>query len=115
MKIGKTPYARFDLNDYSVPHTSVRQTLTVLAQSDKVLIIDGSNIIAEHKRCYDRGQQIEQEAHIKALVASKKQARQHRGQNRLIKTVPSSMGLLIQAADHNYHLGSITASSYYNC
>jgi len=110
VKIGKTPYARFDLNDYSVPHTSVRQTLTVLAQPNKVSIIDGSNIIAEHKRCYDRGQQIEQEAHIKALIDRKKQARQHRGQNRLIKAVPSSMELLMQAADHNYHLGSITAS-----
>jgi transposase len=110
VKIGKTPYARFDLNDYSVPHTAVRRTLTVLAQPNKVLILDGSNIIAEHRRCYDRGQQIEQEAHIKALVDSKKQARQHRGQNRLTRAVPSSMELLIQAADHNYHLGSITSS-----
>ena len=29
--VGKTPYIRFDLNDYSVPHTHVRRTLTVLA------------------------------------------------------------------------------------
>jgi transposase len=110
VKIGKTPYARFDLNDYSVPHTAVRRTLTVSAQPNKISILDGSNIIAEHNRCYDRGQQIEQEAHIKALMDSKKQARQHRGQNRLIKAVPSSMELLIQAADHNYSLSSITSS-----
>ena len=31
MKVGKTPYVRFDLNDYSVPHTHVRRTLAVLA------------------------------------------------------------------------------------
>ena len=29
--VGKTPYVRFDLNDYSVPHTHVRRMLTVLA------------------------------------------------------------------------------------
>ena len=28
---GKTPYVRFDLNDYSIPHTHVRRTLTVVA------------------------------------------------------------------------------------
>jgi hypothetical protein len=28
--VGKTPYARFDLNDYSVPHTHVQRTLTGL-------------------------------------------------------------------------------------
>lgn len=108
VKIGKTPYARFDLNDYSIPHTFVRRTLTVVAQPDKILILDGSNIIAEHKRCYDKGQQIEQEDHIKTLADYKKQARQHRGQNRLTKAVPSSLELLIQAADHNYNLKFIT-------
>jgi hypothetical protein len=30
VRVGKTPYVRFDLNDYSVPHTHVQRTLTVL-------------------------------------------------------------------------------------
>jgi len=110
VKIGKTPYARFDLNDYSVPHTAVRRALTVSAELDKVTIIDGIKIIAEHKRSYDRGEQIEQEEHIEQLVVYKAQAKQHRGQNRLTKAVPLAMELLVQAADHNYHLGSITTS-----
>lgn len=110
VKIGKTPYARFDLNDYSVPHTAVRRTLTVSAQLDKVTIIDGTKIIAEHQRSYDRGQQIEREEHIQQLVVYKAQAKQHRGQNRLTKAVPAAMELLVQAADHNYPLGSITTS-----
>ena len=29
VRIGKTPYARFDLNDYTVPHTHVQRTLVV--------------------------------------------------------------------------------------
>jgi len=110
VRVGKTPYVRFDLNDYSVPHTAVRRTLTVSAQPNKISIFDGAKIIAEHNRCYDKGQQIEQEEHIKNLAAVKHNARQHRGQNRLTKTVPSSLALLIQAADHGYSLKSVTAN-----
>ena len=31
VSIGKTPYARFDRNDYSFPHTHVRRMLTLSA------------------------------------------------------------------------------------
>ena len=44
--IGKTPYARFDKNDYSVPHTHVSRTLVVLATLDEVRILDGADVIA---------------------------------------------------------------------
>jgi len=41
VKAAKTPYVRFDLNDYSVPHSYVRRTLTVLADTDRLRIVDG--------------------------------------------------------------------------
>jgi transposase len=110
VSIGKTPYVRFDLNDYSVPYTHVRRIVTVCATPDQVSILDGAAIIAEHKRSYDKGQQIEQECHIAGLVAAKKQARQHRGQDRLMKSVPLSGTLLIQAAERGYSLGLITVN-----
>ena len=109
VKTGKTPYARFDLNDYSVPYKHANSTLTVVANIDKVTILSGIEIIAEHKRSYDKGQQIEQEVHIHELTAMKKKARQHRGQNRLTHAVPIAAELLIKAAQHGYHMGGITA------
>jgi hypothetical protein len=57
--VGKTPYARFDLNDYSVPHAHVQRTVTVRATPDRVRILDGLAVIADHPRCYDRAAQIE--------------------------------------------------------
>ena len=42
VSVGKTPYVRFDLNDYSVPHTHVRRMLTVLADPHEVRIVDGA-------------------------------------------------------------------------
>jgi transposase len=110
VRVGKTPYVRFDLNDYSIPHTYVRSTLTVCATPDKVSIIDGITTLAEHTRSYEKGRQIEQDSHIAKLVAEKKKARTHRGQDRLIQAVPVCSLLLINAAERGYNLGSITSS-----
>lgn len=107
VKVGKTPYVRFDLNDYSVPHTYVRRALTVIAKPHLVTIVDGSNVIAEHERSYDKGKQIESESHLKTLADYKKRTHQSRGQDRLIQAVPTSNQLLIKAAERGYHLRSI--------
>jgi|GEM_PF-2347171 len=49
-------------------------------------------------RSWERGEQIECEAHVAALVAAKREAREHRGQDRLAHAAPSSVALLEQAA-----------------
>ena len=59
VRIAKTPYARFDLNDYSVPHTHVRRTLTVVATLKEVRILDGVDVIARHPRSFDKAARIE--------------------------------------------------------
>jgi transposase len=107
VNVGKTPYVRFDLNDYSVPHTHVKRRLTLVATVDKVTLVDGATLLAEHARCYDKAQQIENPAHIQALATAKKQARLHRGQDYLSKAVPLSTSLLTQAADMGYSLRPI--------
>jgi len=110
VRIGKTPYARFDRNDYSVPHTCVRKTLTVMATPTQVRLLDGAEVVATHTRSYDKGQQIEDPAHIAALTAVKRQARFHRGQDRLAQAAPGSRDLLVRAAERGDNLGSITAA-----
>jgi len=110
VKIDKTPYARFDLNDYSVPHTHVQRILTVLADPQSVRIVDGQEQIAVHPRSYDRGQQIEVPAHIEALVASKHAARRLRATDRLAAAAPASQTLLVRAAERGANLGNITAA-----
>jgi hypothetical protein len=108
--VGKTPYVRFDLNDYSVPHTLVRKTLTVLADAERVRVLDGPTIVATHLRSYDRGQQIEDPAHIAELVERKAQAHAQRGMNWLVQAVPASRTLLTQAAERGENLGYITVT-----
>ena len=110
VKVGKTPYVRFDLNDYSVPHTHVLRLLTVMASPQEVRILDGATVIARHPRSYDRGAQIEDPAHLAELVARKRAARAHRGQDRLAQAAPNSRELLVAAAARGENLGSLTAA-----
>jgi len=109
VEIGKTPYARFDLNDYSVPHTYVRRSLTVAASLDCVRVLDGNAVIAAHPRCWDRGKQIEDPAHIEPLIEYKSRARKHRGMDRLNSAAPSAAPLLSMAAERGGNIGSITS------
>ena len=111
VSIGKTPYARFDLNDYSVPHTQVRRILTVIGEPEHITLLDAAGVeLATHPRSYDKGQQIEIEAHIKELVERKAQARQCRGQDRLIQAAATAQRFLIKAAERNYTLSTIIRS-----
>jgi hypothetical protein len=105
---GKTPYVRFDLNDYTIPPTHVRRLLTVIADPYRVRILDGGQVLAEHPRSYDRGEQVEIPAHIDRLVEQKHQARQHRDTDRLAQAAPASQTLLAQAAERGQRLGAIT-------
>ena len=108
VRVGKTPYARFDLNDYSIPHTHVRRPLSVLATLDSVRIFDGLELIAVHVRSFDRSAQIEDPAHIQALVAHKRAAQHHRAQDRLHHAAPSAQPLFLRAAKRGAHLGVLT-------
>jgi transposase len=108
--IGKTPYARFDGNDYSVPHTCARRTLVVVADPSTVRVLDGAALVATHPRSYSRGEQIEATDHIAALVAAKRHASEHRGLDRLHRAVPRSQELLVVLAQRGDKLGAATAA-----
>jgi transposase len=104
----KTPYVRFDLNDYSIPHTHVQRSLTVLASADRVRIIDGVTVLAEHPRSFDKAAQIEKPEHLEALKQHKSRARHHSHVDRLSQAVPAMAEFLSRAALAGHHLASIT-------
>ncbi|MCI4440109.1 IS21 family transposase [Tibeticola sp.] len=108
VSVGKTPYVRFDLNDYTVPHTHVSRMLSVLATLDTVRILEGSDVIATHSRSFERDAQIEDPAHVEALVTHKRAARAHRAQDRLQHAAPSVKPLFLRAAERGAHLGVLT-------
>ena len=108
VSVGKTPYVRFDLNDYSIPHSHVRRVLTVLADPHELRIVDGATVLARHARSYDKGAQVEDPAHVQALEEQKHAARRHRATDRLAQAVPAAPDLLVRAAERGANLGAIT-------
>jgi transposase len=108
VRAAKTPYVRFDLNDYSIPHTHVRRTLEVLAGVETLRVVEGATVLAVHPRSFDRGQQIEQACHIQALVDHKRAGRAHRAIDRLHHAAPSAAKFFALAAERGVHLAALT-------
>lgn len=93
LRSGKTPYLRFDRNDYSIPPTLIQKPLTLYADLAQVRIFDGDNRVTEHRCSFSQGEQIEHSAHIEALVAYKAQAKQQQWLSaNSVACVPPNLG-----------------------
>ncbi|MGE0331760.1 MAG: hypothetical protein AB7P37_13815 [Ramlibacter sp.] len=73
-------------------------------------VFDGPVEVASHARSWDSGAQIEDTAHIQALVEDKRAARAHRGVDRLAHAAPAAAKLLARAAERGHNLGAVTAA-----
>ena len=93
----KTPYIRFDLNDYSIPPEAVGRELTLVASGTTVRLLSGATEIARHQRSWDRHAHVEDPAHIQALLKDRKKAGGMTRLHALLATVPSAEAFL-QAA-----------------
>jgi transposase len=90
----KTIYLRFDLNDYTIPPEFVGRELSLVASETTVRILDGAHEIARHHRSYDRCRQIDDPAHIEALLKQKQRALGSTPNARLTAAVPEAEALL---------------------
>lgn len=106
---GKTPYLRFDGNDYSIPPALVRKPLTLVATHDTVRILDGATLVAHHTRCYDRGRASEDPRHIEALVAEKRAARAPQGRDRLLRQLRHAEAFFQRMLEREVPLAQATA------
>ncbi len=106
---GKTPYVRFDLNDYSIPHRLVRKPLTLVASETTIRILDGLDQVATHRRSYDRGAVVEDPSHIEELARDKRRAHDLRGRDLLRTTCKNADAVLEALALRGEPLGGHTA------
>ena len=108
VRSGKTLYLRFDLNDYSIPPSSVLRPLTLLASETSVRILDGTQEVARHRRSYDRHRRIEDPAHIAAMLAEKRRARGSSPCARLIDATPAAEAFLEASFQRGESVASTT-------
>lgn len=102
---GKTPYVRFDGNDYSLPYTLVRKPLTLLASEDTVRLLDGTTEVARHARSYDKGARLDDEAHLQQLATEKRRAAELRGRDVLRATLKNADAFIEALALNGSALG----------
>jgi len=67
-------FLRFQTNDYSVPLSCNAKELLLKADAHWIKIYDGARLVAEHIRCWDKYQTIENPNHRKALLARQTRA-----------------------------------------
>jgi transposase len=106
---GKTPYLRFDRNDYSIPPELVRRPLTLVATHEEIRVLEGGEPVARHRRSYDRGQTIEDPRHIAALVAFKREGGGAKGRDRLLAVLPGAEAFFEKVLEREVPLAQATA------
>ena len=97
VSIGKTPYVRFDLNDYSVPHRYVHTVVSVFASEESVRIVSGTETIAAHERRYTKGKRYDNHEHIRELREWKRLASNDNSIDDLVRCIGSSVKDLFDA------------------
>jgi transposase len=58
----------FDTNRYSVPRPWAFRAVTVKGYVDRVVVVAGGRVVAEHARCYDHSQQVLDPVHFLAAL-----------------------------------------------
>jgi transposase len=75
--INSLSLGRFDRNDYSVPTRYAYQTLTAVGTPDVVRFLHRGQVVAEHRRCWDKRQTLFEPLHYLALLERKPGAFDH--------------------------------------
>ena len=67
-----------ETNRYSVPAAYASAQLTLKLYAERLCLFDGQRLVAEHLRCFDRHQDIEQPDHAAKLIHDRQKARHQR-------------------------------------
>ncbi|MEI7902102.1 MAG: IS21 family transposase [bacterium] len=106
-KVDKFQTVAFDSNRYSVPRRWAFQAVTVKAYVERIEIIADHQVVARHKRCYGRSQQILDPMHYLVTLGRRPGALDHSGVYRNWQ-LPAAFAELRNALEdrHGVHAGS---------
>ena len=79
---------QYDANRYSVPAEYAGMRLILKVYADRLLFYHQHQLIAEHHRSYDRGKDIKEPDHERALLAQRRRARDQQSYQRFLALSP---------------------------
>jgi transposase len=100
-QVDKYQTVRFDQNRYSVPRTCAYRAVTVKGYSDRVEVVDGSQVVARHGRSYGRDEQILDPLHYLVTLGRRPAALDHAAVLRDWR-LPESFARLRQALEERH-------------
>jgi transposase len=111
--------AEYDGNRYSVPSEYAGQLLTLKAYADRLLFYHRAadsgahNLVAEHLRSYDRGRDVSNPEHERALLVERRRARSQQVYRRFLLLTPQADAFYAQLRERRLnplvHLRKIVA------
>lgn len=109
--VDTTASVRFGTNAYSVPsrYARSRDALTLAASDSEVRLLDGTEVVARHERCWGKHQRIEDPSHIAELLAEKRRARPTKARDRLLDQIPTMSALYTRWIEAGRNVGLMTA------
>lgn len=109
--VDKTAFIRFDTNRYSVPPQYVSRAVTLVANDQRIRLLDGAELIVEHPRNCGRHQVVEAPEHRTAIIETKHRAAVPKGQDRLRAEVPNIEPLFDRWFESGHNIGSMTVKT----
>jgi len=104
-----------ETNRYSVPAQFAGQVLTLKTYPDRLCLYQGENLIARHRRSYDRYGDFEDPDHPKALLEQRKKARDHQLFMRFLALSPEAEAYYLKLQERHlnapHHVRKIVALS----
>jgi len=104
-----------ETNRYSVPAQFAGQVLTLKAYPDRLCLYQGANLIARHRRSYDRYGDFEDPDHPKPLLEQRKKARDHQLFRRFLALSPEAETYYLKLQERHlnapHHVRKIVALS----
>jgi transposase len=92
-----------DGNRYSVPSEYAGSRLVLRLYPDKLLLYQQDRLVAEHLRLYDRGQDVENPDHVRALLQQRRRARDQHLFQRFLQLSPQADLYYRQLGERRFH------------
>ena len=106
---------RVDGNQYTVPPRWAGQRLTAQLSTQRLRLFEGTQLVCEHVRCFEKGKDVENPDHVKGLEERRTQARRERILARFlalgVHACAYRAGLLERRFNAHHHIEKIVALS----
>lgn len=104
-KVNKKSMVQYDTNLYSIPPKYVNQNLIIRADSEHICVFSEKDLVAKHKRCWEKGKKIASTQHVEQIIEMSKSRSKRQSRALVVKRIPSGDKLLQSWGERHENIG----------